>query len=114
MESGSYRKLCSSPEAFTRLELEHTLAALNRTDSAKKMLIEEALKAKAIEKPELHTGGKETDYIPVNICAEDADEIIEELGNLEAQAVSPEGHTTPLASHYAAILDRWLNYVETL
>ncbi len=114
MKSGSYKRLCSSPDAFTRLELEHTLVALNKTDSAKKMLIEEALQAKAIKKPESHTGGKETDYIPVNIGAGDAHEIIEELGTLEAEAVSPEGQATPLASHYADLLDRWLHYSESL
>jgi len=106
MESTDYHKLCNSPEAFSRHELEQTLVALEKTDSNKKLLIAKALEAKAIEKPELHTGGKETDYILVSISSEEADEIIEALGNLEVQAVSPEGHTTALASHYAGLLDR--------
>lgn len=33
---------------------------------------------------------------------------------LEAGAVSLEGDTTTLASHYASLVDRWFNYVESL
>ena len=114
VDTDSYHKLCSASGAFSREELEQTLTVLDKAGSEKKILISEALKFEAIEKPELHSGGNETDFILICIQAEDADGIIEELGNMEVQAVSPEGNTTPLASRYGALLDRWLNYVESL
>lgn len=69
------------------------------------------LALKPIEKPKKHRDEQECDYFKVAILELDAEEIIKELGALEAQFVSPEGHTTALASHYASLLDRWLRYV---
>ena len=114
MDTDSYHKLCDKPKVFSREELEKTSIALSKVVSAERKLITAALKSEVIKKPELHQGGKETDYILVNIKDADADEIIEELGTLEAQAISPEGRTTPLAFEYASLVDRWLKYVNSL
>lgn len=114
VDTDRYHNLCNAPDSFSRSELEKTLLALENGGSTKAKLVYEALQSKPIEKPKLHKGGPETDYIKVNIGVEDAEKIIEELGTLEAGAVSLEGNTTPLASHYASLLDRWFNYVQSI
>ena len=114
MDTESYKKKCKLPEAFSRYELKQTLCALEKVKSDKKDLVLEALQSKAIEKPDSHEGGQDTDYLLVNIKITDAEIIVEALGDLEVSSVSLEGYTTPLASQYASLLDRWLHYVESL
>ncbi|WP_036253685.1 hypothetical protein [Methylobacter sp. BBA5.1] len=114
METRAYHEICSKPSSFSRQEIEQTLAALEKVESNKMGLISDTLKSKPAEKPAQHRGSKETDYFLVQITIEDAEKIVEALGTLEAQSVSPEGHTTREASYYASLLDRWLNYVESL
>lgn len=111
MDSAEYHKQCSSPSSFHRKELEDTYEAMKKAQSEKAKTIANALASKPIEKPKQHSGGQENDYFYVAIPEHDAEIIIEELGTLEAQSVSPEGHTTALASHYASLLDRWLRFV---
>ncbi len=113
MDDRTYHEICDSPSAFSRHELEQTLAALEKAESNLKVLVGDILKSKPIEKPTLHQGGKEEDYFLVRLAIDDAAEIVEELGGLEAQAVSPEGETTSQASQYASLLDRWFNYFES-
>ena len=111
MDSAEYHKQCSSPASFRRKELEDTYEALKVAQSEKAKIIANALESSPIEKPRQHSGGQENDYFNVAVPELDAEAIIEVLGDLEAQSVSEEGHTTPLASHYASLLDRWLRYV---
>ena len=114
METKKYQTICNNSSSFSRLELEQTLDALEKAKSNIISLVDGVLKSKPIEKPSKHQGGKETDYYHVHIAINDAEVIVEELGTLEAQAVSPEGNTTPEASYYASLLDRWLSYVESM
>ena len=114
MDTNTYHEICAQPTSFSRYVLEETLAALTKAESSKIVLVNNVLKTKSIEKPTHHEGGKETDYFFVQMAIEDAEEIVEELGTLEAGVVSPEGHTTHQASHYASLLDKWFNYVESL
>ncbi|NVJ61954.1 MAG: hypothetical protein HWE27_16300 [Gammaproteobacteria bacterium] len=114
METNTYHEICAKPSSFSRRELEQTLMALEKIESKKFGLVSDFLKSKPVEKPALHRGGKQTDYFIVQISTKEAEEIVEELGTLEAQAVTLEGHSTPDALHYASLLDRWFNYVESL
>ena len=114
MDANSYQVLCSKPNAFARHELQQTLDALLMKKSKNTDLLKAVLASSPLEKPPLHKGGKETDYFLVCVAANDAVEIIENLGDLEARAVSPDGYTTPEASRYASLVDRWLSYVESI
>jgi len=114
METKAYHEICNKPSSFSRQELEQTLTALEKAGSNKKVLVSGVLKSKPVEKPDLHQGGNEADYFLIQIAIKDAEEIAAELGTLEVQAVSTEGHTTPEATHYASLLDKWFNYVESL
>ena len=111
MDSTAYHEQCSSPASFSRKQLENTLEALQQAKSEKEELISAVLGSSPIEKPKQHIGGPETDYFEVSMSEFSAELIIEVLGTLEVQNVSPEGLTTPLASHYAGLLDRWIRYV---
>lgn len=114
MDTNTYHEISTHPASFSRYELEQTLAALTKAESSKIVLVGNILKSKSIEKPTHHEGDEKTDYFLVQVAIEDAEEIVEELGTLESEAVSPEGHTTHQASHYASLLDKWFNYVESL
>ena len=110
MDSASYREQCSLPSSFTRKELEDTLEALKLANSEATGMVETVLNSEPIQKPKKHAGGEESDYFNVVMSDQEAEAIVEELGALEVQSVSAEGNTTPLASHYALLLDRWLRY----
>lgn len=113
MEPERYRELCAGPKAFSRGELEETLAALKAAGSSGQEAVLEALKSDPIEKPELHRGGKETDYFEVDVGAGDVTRILSSLGELEARSVDADGDTTPMASRYASLLDRWARYADS-
>ncbi len=110
MDRASYQEQCRLPSSFSRKELEDTLAALKQANSEVAGIVEKVLNAKPIEKPKKHVGANGSDYFNVRVSEREAEAIAEELGALEVQSVSAEGNTTPLASHYASLLDRWLRY----
>jgi hypothetical protein len=62
-----------------------------------------------IDKPVYHNKSEEqyTSYYRVNLSAEDIEIIISMFGDKEASALTADFETTPLASFYASILDKW-------
>lgn len=107
MSSDEYKAACQCPNAFMRGALEETVRVLQAEAPELVPLIEQALSQAAIEKPKRHAGDETTDYFRVHISAADAEAIRDAFGDKEAEAVSPEGNTTALASHYAGIADAW-------
>jgi len=114
VNSSQYHKLCESPQAFVRGNLKETLSALKKVNSSKIIIINQALSLPPITKPKLHQGGADTDYFKINIKAKDADEIIDELGNLVAESFDINDEPTSLTYNYESLIDKWLNYVESL
>ena len=89
-----------------------TLHAMTSAEPSLRARLEGQLSKIPIEKPPLHRGSAADDLLPSDLTAEEMTGIIDELAAAEASAVAADGSTTALASHYAALLDRWNGYLE--
>ena len=62
-----------------------------------------------IDKPDLHNSiaGQQADYYTVNLPFEDLESIVGMFGDMEVGALDVDYRTTPAASFYASMLDKW-------
>lgn len=75
--------------------------------------IETALNTK-LGLPELHNNPKQFKHHQVAMSLDIAWAIQELIGDAEAANVSADGCSTPMALHYASLLDRWTEYIAYL
>ena len=71
--------------------------------------ITQLLANNGIDRPVHHdiSGEQPADYYRVELPVEDIEIIISMFGDKEASALTADFETTPLASFYASILDKW-------
>lgn len=111
MNAEEYKSICKRPDTFQRGIIKATEQAVKeRSDLAVKL--REILDGTAIPKPDSHNGSKESDYFPVKLNVEDAEQIQDYLFDAEASAVGLNGKTTPMTSHYASLVDVWQRYID--
>ena len=95
--------------------LDHTTLDVTLKEMASRQEFDLAGKLKSImdnnkmPKPELHSKPYDhtTNYYKVDLSDEDIDKIIDIFFDLEASHVSEDGNTTPTASFYASLVDKW-------
>jgi len=110
MDSATYREQTSRADAFRRVTLADTVAAVMSTDVALAQRVRSLLDQSPIPKPERHGGGPATDIFRVELPLTTVEAILEALGAAEAGAVATDGTTTCEASHFARLLDTWSRY----
>ena len=108
MDAREYKQVTSQPDVFSRADLDATLTVLR--DELLRDSLGEALTASPIPKPPLHEGAPESDCFRLALPPGTAEEILDELGRLDASAVSANGHTTPEASRIGDLVDFWSRY----
>jgi hypothetical protein len=109
MDAAEYKKTTASPDVFGAADLQATVTCLRTCGSSLAQAIAEASRT-PIPKPPLHRGGPDADFFRVELPLEVVTELVGELLDAEAAAVSPEGTTTPEASRRASLVDRWGRY----
>ena len=109
MDADEYKKTTASPDVFEAADLQATVSCLRTCGSSLAQAIAEALRTQ-IPKPPFHRGGTGTNFFRVELSLELVTEIVGELLDAEAAAVSPEAATTHAASHRAILVDRWGRY----
>ncbi len=116
MDPTEYRRLTSRPGAFRRAVLEDTVRILRRAKSPLVEILEEVVSGPAIPKPPLHAVGSEADFFQLDLSLEDADAILDELLDAEAEARSAGASTltSPGAPRLAELVERWALYREWL
>ena len=114
MTPEDYRNSISSPDVFRRSELEESVRILQGTRRRHVDLLVKVLAEPPMPKPSKHQGGPDTDHFRVAIPQGTVSEMLDELLSAEAEAVAPNGSTTPLASRRAALVDRWHEYLRWL
>jgi len=115
MDGSAYKKKVSKWNVKRRNIIEDTLALLKGENSALYAKLLPVLDRKPIEKPPQHSGGNEADYFEINLSEDEVQEIIDELFNLEACAVSTgtgigfeeEAIQSREASRIARLVDEW-------
>jgi hypothetical protein len=104
--------MCSGPDAFGREVLEATAQVLSSLHPPSVLRVLEAFEGVPISKPELHTGGEDTDYFIVKLDVAEAEQIVEYLLDAEADAVGGRDETTRAASHISGLIAAWVRYID--
>jgi hypothetical protein len=112
MDVNEYKLICSRPDAFDRGILEATAQELSSSHPPSASRLREALEGAPIPKPELHTGGGDTDYFIVKLDTAEAEQIVEYLLDAEAEAVGWRGETTREASRISGLIASWVRYID--
>jgi hypothetical protein len=78
--------------------------------------IQRILSDNKIDKPVLHDklDDASTNYYKVDLSDDNVDKIRDMFLELEVSFVSEDGDTTPTASFYASLADKWFNIGESL
>jgi hypothetical protein len=109
MEGSEYKQATSRPDSFANAELEATVRCLRTVSSSLADVVAGAPRT-PIAKPPLHRGTADADVFRVDLPLVVVQELVGDLLDAEAAAVSPEGDTTPEAAHRASLVDRWVRY----
>jgi hypothetical protein len=109
MDATEYKRATTCPDAFADAEIEATVRCLRAGASPFAEVVAQAPRV-PIPKPPLHHSGADTDFFRLDLPLAVVQELVGELLDAEAAAVSPEGNTTPEASHRASLVDRWGHY----
>jgi len=112
MDAKAYKLFCQRPDVFAWSDLEDTLKALAGSKPAAAARLAGTQWSTPVPKPMKHRG--DYDRFQVFLSADDVDDIIDTCSTLEVDAVSPEGETTPAASHYGRLVDLWYSYLNWL
>jgi len=111
INADEYKKLCVQPNAFSRNELEITEKILREKNLSVALHLSDTLQTSPIKKPEKHKGDKFTDYFLITLLESEAEMIVDIFTDLEAQNIENDGMTTPMASSYAEVADKWITYL---
>jgi len=90
MDSEEYKRITSLWNVKRRGIIDDSLSLIMGENSDLANKLKSTLASTPVQKPERHTGGKETDYIEVLLHEEETQEFIDLLFDLEGAAV-PQG-----------------------
>ncbi|MBA4123828.1 MAG: hypothetical protein H0X72_15390 [Acidobacteria bacterium] len=114
MNADEYKKLCNQPNVFSRSHLEITEKTLREKNLSVALHLSETLQTSPITKPAMHKGDKFADYFLITFSESDTEIIIDVFTDLEAENVENDGTTTPAASFYGGVVDKWTTYFSSL
>ena len=115
MNAEEYKSLINQNDVLDHTTLNVTLKELaSRQEFELAASIKRILQNNQIVKPLLHADPYKlsTTYYRVNLTSDDVDKIIDIFFALEASHVSESGETTPTASFYASLVDKWNKLAE--
>jgi hypothetical protein len=106
MDENEYRRLCSQPDVMRRSDIRATISRLQPSCPDLATQLAAVLSSPPVPKPVEHTGGPDTDFLWLDLAEEDIEEIMIELGNLEASLATDDAPSQQL-SDAGTLLDRW-------
>ena len=110
MNAEEYKSLINQKNVLDHKTLTLTLRELiSRQEFELAAGIKRVLQNNQIVKPLLHANpyNVSTTYYKVDLSSDDTEKIIDILFELEASYVGENGETTPTASFYASLVDKW-------
>ena len=114
MKTNEYKQICKQPNAFSRHYFEVTEKVLSENNFPIALRLSEILQNPPITKPENHKGGEATDYFLVDLSESETDKIVDIFTELEVVSIGSNGATTPLATFYGEVADKWINYLSII
>lgn len=113
MDAGQYKNITAAAGVFRVTELDATVSLLSAGGSSLAGVLAAAPRAE-IPRPIHHSGDSESDFVPVDLPLELVTDIVSQLLDAEAAAVSFEGEASSEASRRADLVDRWGRYQRSL
>jgi hypothetical protein len=110
MNAEEYKSLVNQKDVLDHTTLNITLKELvSRQEFELAENLKRILENNKIDKPDLHSKPYDTSstYYKVDLSSDDIEKIIDIFFDLEAAHVGEDGETTPTASFYASLVDRW-------
>jgi hypothetical protein len=110
MNAEEYKSLINQKDVFNYTTLNVTIKELVfRQEFGIAAKLKRLLENNQIDKPDLHLKRYDTSttYYKVDLCSDDIDKIIDIFLELEVIHIGENGETTPTASFYASIFDKW-------
>ena len=110
MNAEEYKSLINQKDVLDYTTLNITLKELvSRQELELADKIKRILESNKIAKPDLHIKPYDTSttYYKVDLSNDSIEKIIDIFFDLEANHVNENGETTPTASFYAALIDKW-------
>lgn len=116
MNADEYRSLINQKDILDHTTLNITLKEMvsrqefELTENLKRILVNNK-----VDKPDLHSKPYDTSstYYKVDLTSDDIERIIDIFFDLEAAHVGEDGETTPTASFYASLVDKWNKVAES-
>jgi hypothetical protein len=116
MNAEEYKSLINQPDVLDHTTLNITLKELvSKQEFELAENLKRVLENNQIDKPYLHSKPYDTSstYYKVDLYSDDIEKIIDIFFDLEAAHVSEDGETTPTASFYASLVDKWNKIAES-
>lgn len=110
MNAEEYKSLINQKDVLDYTTLNVTLKELvSKQEFELAERIKHILQNNQIVKPSFHEApfAASITYYKVNLSSDEIDKIIDIFFELEAGYVGEDGETTPTASFYASLVDRW-------
>ena len=106
MDEQEYKRICRQPDVMRRADLRATLRRLQdvRPDLAHEL--HAVLRASPVPQPVHHDGGRDTEFLWLDLAPKVIEEIVDELAALEADLVT-EAQGSGVLEAAATLLDRW-------
>lgn len=112
MDEETYQRLISEPDVLDHTTLNVTLKeVVAQQEFALAAAIQHILQENKIEKPSHSPNQYDTrpNYYKVDLSADNVDQIITILEDLEASFTSDHGKPTPTSAFYASLAEKWAN-----
>ncbi|MCU7550130.1 hypothetical protein OCK74_13485 [Chitinophagaceae bacterium LB-8] len=110
MKDEEYKRLINERDVLDRTTLNVTLKeVVSRHELELASEIQRILKNNKIQKPDLHLKPYDTttNYYKVDLTSDHIEKIIDIFFELESSHIGENGETTPTASFYASLVDKW-------
>lgn len=98
MDDNNYRRLCAQPDVMRRGDIRATITRLATDQSQVAARLTAILSSPPVPKPAADDGGPDTDFLRLDLAAEDIETIVEALGKLEAILASSDAPSAILSS----------------
>jgi hypothetical protein len=115
MKTDEYKELLKGKNVLDHTTLDVTLKELTAKNEYQLIgEIQRIFKANKIDKPTLHSTPEDnsTNYYKIDLSTDDIDKLANLFFELEASFIGEDGDTTPTASFYGSMADRWQNINE--
>ena len=114
MNPEQYKSICEQSNVFRLQDLNETLDVLRKENTPEVALISKAILSQKVEKPSLHKGNHQTDFIALELSFDNVDAVVDTVFDAEASSIQGNGEPTSKTEVYVHLVNLWSNYRDSL